>query len=129
MRGRWESRAASVGLRARWQRWICVCLPRYRRGQGRGAWGAAGRGGGCGDRERAAAQVLQGGDVARPEGRGEAGRGAVLVPPHAPRDAREQLHQAQAEDRVPGIAGVVDHVPPLTRTPPFYMVRITKLFR
>src|SRR5260221_480093 len=39
------------------------------------------RGGECADRERAAAQVLQGGDVARPEGRGEARRGAGTVAP------------------------------------------------
>ena len=62
-----------------------------------GGQGQAQPGGQLADGDRAAAKLLERGDVPGAERRGHRGRGAVLPAPHTAGDAGKQLHQAQAQ--------------------------------
>ena len=81
------------------------------------------------DGDGPAAQLLQRRDVPGPERGARARRDPVLPAPHAPRHAREQLHEPQAQRRVLPAACFVAHAALLDQTPhSLYIVPLSKLF-
>src|ERR1700722_11066224 len=87
-----------------------------------GGEGQAEEGGELADGDGTAAQLLQRRDVPGPERCARARRDPVLPAPHAPRHAREQLHEPQAEYRVLPAARFVAHAALLDQTRSHYIL-------
>jgi hypothetical protein len=90
--------------------------------------GQAQPGGELADGDRAAAQLLERGHVPWSQGCGRLWGRTVLPAPHPPGDAREQLHQPQAQRGVRRTTRFLGHGLSLTRLLPVYIVLLSKLF-